>query len=103
MEDNTIRLTTDESGAHRVGSHTAKQGEEVTWDPGDLTVTIWFPRPGVFSEASLEIAKGQTGSMTVLSDAPVGEHEYSIYCHDTRKFFEGNSHPVMLIDPGPGP
>ena len=47
------------------------------------------------------IPAGETGSMTVLSDAPVGKYSYAMFCYDTNTFCECNSHPVMIIDPGP--
>jgi hypothetical protein len=89
-----------EKSPYRVQECHAYAGDEVEWDAGDLHITIWFPQAGLMSSATLDIDSG-TGTLEVQSGAEPGTYSYAVYCHDTGEFLEGNSHPVMIIEPGP--
>lgn len=75
------------------------QGGVVEWKGGDHAVTVWFPDSGIFDPNPFKVAAGETKKMTVLSDAPTGEHAYTVFCEGTKAF--PSNHPVMIIDEGP--
>ncbi len=68
---------------------------------GDETVSISFPKPGVFP--TTEIATMQTENIEVWipSSARRGPYEYVIFVHGVGKhgkYAECNSHPVMIVE-----
>jgi len=96
----TVALAKASNGVQRVSACHAKRGDEVVWDAGKTHITVWFPQPGILSKSNVDI-RGGTGSLTVKEDAPAGTYHYAIYCHDTKSFLEGDSHPVMIVKEWP--
>ncbi|MBD3348179.1 MAG: hypothetical protein GF400_03150 [Candidatus Eisenbacteria bacterium] len=92
----TVALVEAKEGTGRVAECQVKRGDEVVWDAGGTHITVWFPQRGVFPKSGIDIRSGK-GSLTVKEDAPEGTYHYAIYCHDTKRFLEGNSHPVMIV------
>ncbi len=91
-----VTIAVGKGCGQRVGGCCVSRGDEVVWDAGETHITVWFPQPDVFPKSDVDI-RGGTGSLTVKEDAPLGTYYYAIYCHDTRCFLEGNSHPVMIV------
>ncbi len=90
----TIDSATD---TRKVPMIEADPGDSLLFAAGDDTVSIWFPKPGVFPVS--EIATRQTGDIEieVPANAVPDTYEYAIYVHNTGKYAECNSHPVMII------
>jgi plastocyanin len=81
----------------------AHAGDEVAWQAPDGNIKIWVPDESVFEERELMVEAGKEGTLIVRSDAAPGRYPYAIFGYGARDFAHGSSHPIMIIDPGPGP
>ena len=66
-------------------------------------VTIQFPLEEIFGRSSLVLAKagvpGADQTLTVASNAPLGNHAYAAFCHEGGQFAVGGSMPIIIINP----
>ncbi|MCD4690982.1 hypothetical protein K8S17_05915 [bacterium] len=95
----TVEVAIDRSNdVRRVPEVEAGAQDTVVFQAGSDTISIWFPKSGVFS--TTEIVTEQTGNIEVPipSGATPGTYSYAIYVHNVNKYAEGNSHPIMIIE-----
>ena len=84
------------------GRLVVKHGDYVEFNALNEDVTIFIPNTGILADLVLEISATKSKARQVLEDAPVGEHPYAVFCGgEARNFAEGNSSPVIIIEPPP--
>lgn len=89
----------------RIGVIEADAGGTAVWNVGDKTVSIWFPKQGVFDkEVIVERVRGDANGeirvkvpLTPITQGPSRQYKYCMYCHDDDEFVEWHSHPIMVI------
>lgn len=76
------------------------KGDKVIWKAIDSDVTFFFPEPNLFGETLATICRGKHKELNVLLGTRKKDGEkfyYSVYHHGIKKFGEGNSSPVIII------
>jgi plastocyanin len=72
-------------------------GDRVRWLAGEHTVSIWFPKAGVFPAPALAVHKSGDIEITVPRNARPGRYQYIVYCHDSDRFGMTDELPVMEV------
>jgi len=83
-------------------------GDEIVFKAVNTTAMVFFPNGGIFEahrsgEAITLPVGGEQPKLKVRDGASPGLYPFSVYCENGPDFAEGNSSPVMIIEPPDSP
>ncbi|WP_194775615.1 hypothetical protein [Pararhodonellum marinum] len=75
----------------------ANKGDRIRWDVEGSAVTLSFPDPKLFGNATFEIKDGRNRTLPVLRTATDGTYEYEVYIQVDGVYARGQSPPRIII------
>lgn len=99
MADISNRTNENQKKSYIVPGHTkVKNEDDITWEARDSNATFFFPKPEIFgiTDKEHEVAKGDSLTFTISSDAKSGKYPYAVYTEND-DFAEGGSFPRIII------
>jgi hypothetical protein len=72
-------------------------GEEIRFVAANSAVTVWLPDNILFGVQQFDVPPGDPRTLTVQK-VPGGEYPYAVFCKGTRRFAEGNSSPIIIVE-----
>jgi hypothetical protein len=75
----------------------ANVNEEIRFIAINSAVTVWMPETSLFGVQQFEVKPGAPQTQTVKG-VPGGEYPYAVFCHVMRRFAEGNSSPIIIVE-----
>ena len=81
-------------------THVHRKSKVIFFNTSGADVSIQFVNKSLFGHNEIKKLKhGFFKQLKVKEDAGLGTYAFSAYCHGQNQFAEGNSMPIIIVDP----